>query len=47
MKGIVTLLHKSIVHLYGKYDMQVYSHEEWHIGRKEKWSQFVITRKKQ
>lgn len=39
--------HKSIVHLYGKYDRQVYSHEEWHAGSKEKWSLFFITGKKQ
>lgn len=45
MKGIVTLQHKSIVHLYGKYDMQVYSHEEWHAG--SKWLLFFITEKKQ
>lgn len=45
MKGIFTLQHKSIVHLYSKYDMQVYSHEGWHAGSKEKWSLFFITRK--
>lgn len=34
MKGIVLLQHKSIVDVYGKYDVQVYSKEEWHAGGK-------------